>query len=188
MTLFFPSFFDRPKNIKFADQEPDEKIELFLRQHWFTNLSWVVLSLVAFLLPPLLVNLDIWLGTNYLLQIPLSVILGGIVVWYLLLTAYVLEHFIYWYFNIYIITNQHIVDVDFISLLYREITEIELKDIESVNSKMSGVAKSLFNFGDVKIETAAKGQAVNLADIPHPDFVADRVEDLRAVKKEGEGE
>jgi uncharacterized membrane protein YdbT with pleckstrin-like domain len=70
------------------------------------------------------------------------------------------------------------VDVDFDSLLYRKITEISLTDIESVKSKISGVFGSLFNFGDVNIETAAAHQSVDFIKVPRPDFVSDTTQDL----------
>jgi uncharacterized membrane protein YdbT with pleckstrin-like domain len=75
--------------------------------------------------------------------------------------------------------------VDFDSLLYRKITEINLTDIESVKSKISGVFGSLFNYGDVNIETAATHQAVDFIQVPRPDFVADTIQDLiDSAKKE----
>ncbi len=181
----FPAFFDHPQNISFAEQEVDERIELFLRQHWVKNIPWIFLTILAFIAPALLIQLDQFLKLNLFRPLPNEAITGGLIIWYMLIFAYALEKFLFWYYNIYIVTNIHLVDVDFLNLLFRQITEIELKDVESVRTQISGVFGPLFNFGNVIIETAAKDQASSFEDVPQPDVVADRIDDLRQTKKEG---
>lgn len=181
--LFFPALFDNPDKISFAEQENDEKLILFLRQHPVVNLPWVLGSLLALVSPVFFVQLDIVFQLGFFTKIPTDLFTGGIIVYYLLILGYVVEQFVHWYFNIYILTNKHIVDVDFDSLLYRKITEINLTDIESVKSKISGVIGSLFNFGDVNVETAATHQAVDFIKVPKPDYVADKIQDLIDIAK-----
>jgi hypothetical protein len=181
----FPSFFDKPQRIRFVGQEPTERIELFLRQHVIVNIPWIFFSILGLFVPPIVIRLDQLAGFNIVASTPPTIIIAAIIVWYMLLVAYVLERFTYWYFNIYIVTNVHVVDVDFISLLSRKITEIELKDIESVSADIKGVFGPLFNFGDVEIETAAKEQAVRFEKVPKPDVVADRIDDLRLIARGG---
>lgn len=178
---FFPAFFDKPLRIKFETQEPNEKIELFLRQHWAVNVPWIVTLLAAFILPAVLIQVDSLFKFNLLNTIPLQLILAALVVWYLLLLAYFMEKFLFWYFNIYIVTNLHLVDINFHSLLSRDITEIELNDIQSVSAKIGGVFSPLFNFGNVAIKTAADKQEMVFTNVPRPDLVADRIQDLRVV-------
>lgn len=175
----FPAFFDKPQNITFAEQETEERIELFLRQHWVTNIPWIFLALLAVLAPVLLVVIEERFRLNLFGSVPDQALIGGLVLWDMLVVAYALEKILYWYYNIYIVTNIHIVDIDFISLLFRQITEIELKDIESVRTEIRGVTRPLFHFGSVVIETAAKEQSIVFADVPKPDIVADRIGDLR---------
>ena len=181
----FPAFFDAPENIFFAEQEPNEKIELFLRQHPIVNLGWIISVILAIMVPLILLQLDLSLQTGLFATIPIKVLVGAIIIWYLLVTAYSLEKFLFWYFNIYIVTNFHIIDIDFTSLLSRDIIEIELKDIESISTHMAGIFGPLFNFGDVKVETAAKKQAVKCSKVPFPDLVSDRIDDLRLKRTEG---
>ncbi|MBI3486482.1 hypothetical protein HY025_06140 [Candidatus Daviesbacteria bacterium] len=176
---FFPAFFDAPSNIHFYDQEDDEKLELVLRQHFITNIPWIIVTLIGITVPALVLQLDKFLNLNLSLQVPVFFVLASIIVWYMLLTAYVFENFLYWYFNVYIVTNFNIVDINFYSLLNRDVTTIRLSDIESVSSDIVGIFASLFNFGDVKIETAAKTQGVIFANVPFPDIVSDRIDDLR---------
>lgn len=183
----FPALFEHPSHIKFSEQEANEQLELFLRQHPIVNLPWIFFSLTAIILPVFIIQLDVQSGLNFIASVPVNVLIGGFIVYYLIILGYVIEQFLHWYFNIYIVTNIHIVDVDFDSLLYRNIKELNLSDIEAVSSKMAGVFGSLFNYGDVNIETAAQHQAANFLKVPRPDFVADRIEDLKLAKDSGGG-
>jgi uncharacterized membrane protein YdbT with pleckstrin-like domain len=176
--LFFPALFDNPANISFAEQEADEKLVLFLRQHPIVNVPWIVYSLLALVLPVIFIQIDLSFGLGFFSNIPDSLFIAALIIYYVLILGYVVEQFLHWYFNIYIVTNKHLVDVDFDSLLYRHITEVNLEDVESVKSKLMGVFASLFNYGDVKVETAAAHQAIDFIKVPKPDFVADRIQDL----------
>lgn len=175
---FFPSFFDKPANISFEHQEVDESIELFLRQHWIVNIAWIFIAAAGVFLPPVLLKLDQMFNTNFFLQIPLQISTGGFIVWYMLLAAFVIENFLSWYFNIYIVTNMHLVDINFHSLISRDITEVETKDVQSQSAHRKGVLGALFDFGDVFIETAAERQRIEFRNVPKPDLVADRIQDL----------
>lgn len=174
----FPSFFDHPEAIRFEQQEADEVIELVLRRHGITNVPWIFVSLVGIILPFVLDRF----GVFDLFQLPtppLDVTVGLFVVYYMLIAAYIIENFLHWYFNIYIVTNRHIVDVDLQNLLNRYTTEVRLEDIQSPRAKIQGIFGSLFNYGDVHIESAARSQIIDFESVPKPDFVVDRIQDLQ---------
>lgn len=180
MDLFFPAYFDKPTDIRFAEQEADEHIELMLRQHWIVNTSWISISILMFLIPFLLVYIDLALALNTVAQVPLKVIFGLLILWYMFVLAYIIEHFLSWYFNIYIVTNQHLVDINFHSLLSKEVIESGIENVESASSKMRGIFSSLFNYGDVTVQTAAETQHLTFDSVPFPDKVVDRINDMRA--------
>lgn len=175
----FPSLFQNPQKIKFIEQEPNEQIILFLRQHGITNVPWIFLALLAIFLPFIVIQLDISLGTNFLINVPNQALIGGLVIYYMLIIAYIIEQFLFWYFNIYIVTNLHLVDINFNSLLSRDIIELEFRDVESVATDIRGIFASLFNFGDVSVKTAAEKVPVVFARVPRPDLVADIIQDLQ---------
>lgn len=180
---FFPSLFERPLKIRFDKQEENEVIELFLRQHPIVNVFWVSATIIALVLPALFLQLEAIFGFNFSSQIPLNLLVGGLIIYYLLILAYAFEQFLGWYFNVYIVTNMHIVDVNFYSLLAKEVVEISLKDIEVISHTVAGVLGSLFHFGDVEIETAAETKRIVFEKVPRPDIVTDTVQDLQRAKK-----
>lgn len=178
---FFPAFFDHPDRIRFSQQEENEEIELFLRRHFITNVPWMLISFVLLILPFGVVFADLAWNLGLTGNLPASIGTGLILIWYMLLFAYIIENFLFWYFNIYIVTNFNVVDINYNSLLSRSVVEIQLKDIESQKSSIRGIFRELFNFGDVQIETAAENQQTVFDDVPKPDLVADRIQDLRQI-------
>ena len=179
----FPAYFDRPERMGFADQEEGEILELFLRQHWFKNVPWLLVSVVLFFAPFFTIYFSSSFGLT--ISMPFNVGVSLMILWYMLVTAYVLEQFLHWYFNIYIVTNTHIVDINLVSLLSRNVSEGRLDDIQDVTTHLTGIFGSLFNFGDVLIKTAAQGAVLSFASVPYPDRVAERIQDLQAVQEGG---
>lgn len=186
---FFPSLFQSPRKIRFDQQEDNEVIELFLRQHWIVNVFWIFTSLFLLVLPPVFLQIESIFDLNLTSHIPTTVFLGSLMVYYLILLAYAFEQFLSWYFNVYIVTNMHIVDVNFYSLLSKEVVEISLSDIEVIAHNVAGIFGSLFHYGDVEIETAAETKQILFEKVPRPDLVTDRIQDLqRARRTVGGGE
>ncbi len=174
----FPSIFHNPEKIRFIEQEKNENIILFLRQHPIVNVPWILIALLITLVPVFAIQLDTNFNTHFFINIPQNILIGSIIVYYMIVLAYVIENFIFWYFNIYIVTNLHLVDVDFESLLSRTILEISTSDIQGASASITGIFASLFNFGDVLVKTAAEKQTISFIKVPRPDFVADVVNDL----------
>lgn len=182
----FPAFFDRPAKICFANQEEDEYIELLLRRHVVTNIFWILTAVFLIIVPFFWPQINRSANLEAFFTIPFDVGVGLLVIWYMVTAAYIIERFLYWYFNIYIVTNKHLIAIQFDSLLSRTVTESLISDVQSLASPLKGVLGQLFYFGDVIIETAAKRQKIEFLSIPKPDFVADRIQDLQE-QQQGDG-
>jgi len=162
----FTSFIFLPKNITFETQESEEKIILLLRKHFITNVSWILITILM-IFAPLILR---WIP---LLEFfPWRFKFMTIIMWYLMTTAFVFEKFLSWYFNVFIITDERIVDVDFVSLAYKEITETKIDKIQDITFTMGGAVRSLFNYGDVFVQTAGQIPRVEFEDVAKPDKVA----------------
>ncbi len=167
------SFLMRPNGVSFETREDEEQIILFLRKHFITNIPWLFTSLVMISAPFFVAELDI------MSSVPSNFKFVFIMIWYLITTAYTLESFITWFFNVYIITDERIVDVDFYNLTYKEVSDANLDKIEDVTYKMGGVIRTLFNYGDVLIQTAAEVTNFDFLAVPYPDKVVKVLQDLR---------
>lgn len=180
----FPSFLDKPSNVSFSDQEEDEKIELLLRQHGIVNIPWIFMGIIGFLTPVILVSQNRFFEFIQSWQVPNDILTAVFILWYMSILAYIINHITHWYFNIYIVTNKHLVDINFHNMLNRDFVEVRLDDVQSTKSQVQGIIGSLFHFGDLIIETAAERQQIHFASVPKPDAVKERIQDLQE-KEEG---
>ena len=168
LAAFCPS----PKDIAFDVQHGNEEILLLLRQHPIVNVGWIFVAVILGFLPslfPLLFpffRLSVGLASLFNLS------------WYVLLFGFILERFVMWYYNVYIITNERVIDVDFYSLLFKRVSEAKLENIEDLTGASSGVLQSLFDYGDVVIQTAAEVPEIEFERVPHPDIVRKLLSEL----------
>ncbi len=172
----FPSYVENPTNCRFEGQDPEEQILLLLRAHPTTNLRWIVLAILLFFVPFLVP----WMLSFFNLPadlLPESYSLVLVLVNFLLIMTVVFEGFLNWYFNVYIVTNKNVVDIDFHSILYKNIDVAPLRNIEDTSSSMSGILNSVFHYGNVLMQTAGSARNIDFLSVPNPHKVADFVLD-----------
>ncbi len=173
----FSSSLNHSKNIDFEMREKNEKVLLLLRRHPVTNFRWIIISLLLIFVPTLVTQLAVleFLPANF--QFILS---SG---WYLIVITYAFESFLTWFFNVLLITNERVVDIDFSNLIHKEVSSTNFDKIQDVTYKTQGIDRSIFGFGDLLIQTAAEIEDIDISDIPNPDKVAKLLEELRVSKK-----
>jgi hypothetical protein len=161
-----------PEHIDFETRSKDEKIILLLRAHPITNLKWIFVTLVMLLVPGVIQVIGFFdaLPAGFDLVVTLS--------FYLLTMAYALEHFLSWYFNVYLVTTLRVVDVDFYNLIYKQVSDADLDKIQDVTYNMGGVVRTVFNYGDVLVQTAAEVTQFEFLAVPSPDKVVKIMQDL----------
>jgi hypothetical protein len=88
------------------------------------------------------------------------------------------ERFLNWFFNIHIITNKRVMDMDFDHLLHRNISEAPLRNIEDITYTISGAIETVFNFGTVSIQTAAEKRELEFYQVADPAKIQDLLSDM----------
>lgn len=171
------SFIERPIKCSFEGQDPDEKILLLLRAHPITNIPWIILAIFVFAIPFVVLKLLPLAGIS-LAFIPQSFVLISLIINFLLVLIIVFEGFLEWYFNAALITNEKVVDIDFEHLLYKGVDLAPLSKIEETDSVTAGIVGTIFNFGNVSVQTAGAKVAIEMKNIPKPAHVADLILDL----------
>jgi uncharacterized membrane protein YdbT with pleckstrin-like domain len=149
-----------------------------MRKHPITNLGWIVASAFMVLAPSLVGFMP------FIETVPPNYRFIGVLGWYLITTAFVLENFLTWFFNVYFITDERIIDVDFYNLIYKEVSEAEIEKIQDVTYKMGGVIRTIFNYGDILVQTAAEVPNFEFMAVPKPDKVVKILQDLRIEEKQ----
>jgi len=176
MTLF-TSYAEHPMGVKFETQHDNEEVVIFMRQHFIVNVPWVAATILLILAPfgilPFLFRI-IPGG----ITLPPSYYIVGSLFWYLVVFGYFLVNFIRWYYNIYIVTTERVIDIDFIQLLYKKFSEARLNRIEDVSYVASGFTATIFNFGTISIQTAGENTNFEFDAIPNPAAVVKRIGEM----------
>lgn len=172
---FYSSFCQYPPGLTFSEQEANEKILLLLRRHFITNFPWILASIILLFLPlffPLLFNFSpIMLPST-------KVVYLYIATYYLLIFGFVLLNFTLWYFQAGLVTQNRILDVNLSGILYRQISEAKTERIEDVTYSQAGFIRSLFNYGNVLVQTAGSEDNIEYDKVPKPAKVGDIIGDL----------
>ena len=172
----FSAFGPHPTDMGFKNQEKDEKILLFLRRSMITNIRWIVFSIILLLAP--LFILPFIDPSKPLFFLPFRFIVAFVVFYYLLVAAYIYVSFITWYFNIALITNIRIIDVDFTGLIYKNVAATRLNLVQDVSYVQIGVIRTTFNYGDVFVQTAGTHVNFEFEAVPQPENVVHIVQTL----------
>lgn len=170
----FAAFDAFPDGITFSGEEDNEQIILLLRAHIITNVRWILVALGLAIIPIILVplvgsfGLPVGAGTGFVL----------ILFWYMGIFTYAFINFLYWYFNVYIVTQERVIDVDWYSVIYRKVSSAQISHIEDVSASQGGVFAGVFDFGNVNIQTAAEEENFEFTNVPHPQLVAKKIGEL----------
>jgi hypothetical protein len=162
-----------PKVFSFSDQTEDEKIILVVRQHWFVNLKWIGMAILMFLAPVILRFIPIF---DF---VPLKYLPISYLFWYLLTFAFAFEGFLSWWFNVFVITEERVVDIDFINLLNSKVSDAQIDKIQDVSYEVKGIAATFLNFGTIVIQTAGEIPEIEVPNAPSPDVIAKVLQGLR---------
>ncbi len=173
----FAAFCQDPVGFTFQTQEVDEHVLLFLRKHFITNVPWIILSLIFLIIPPLVLPLlqDPNLPFNTLPS-RFYVVLG--LFYYLVVFGYIFANFITWFYNISLVTQKRVVDIDFQDIIYTNVASTKIDLVQDVDYTQIGVFQSIFNFGDVFVHTAGDNPNFDFIQVPQPARVSSIIEDL----------
>jgi hypothetical protein len=163
---------------------PEEEIIFFLRRHWFAILPLLfgfgfvlIIPFAAyfgllFLQPEFLA-----VKTNFIL------FLLGASIFFLYAWLFLFQNFADWYLDVWIVTNQRIVNIEQRGLFGRVMSELMLYNIQDVTSEIKGFIPSMLDFGTVQIQTAAEKSQFHFEEVDHPSYIAKRILELASQQR-----
>src|SRR3989344_4743806 len=174
----FRSFFQNPRNFKFESQEKHEQVYFLLRRHPITNLGWILAGIFFTFLPVFGIKFLLGLYDDPFKIVPSQLQLILLIIWYMLTLLFTFESFIIWYFNVYIITDKRVIDVDFTGFWGKRISEAPLNNVEDATYGTNNLWHILFDFGDISMQTAAEKPEFEFKSLPRPALVHDKLTEL----------
>ena len=171
MVHLFSSLCKDPEDIVFQNQDENEKVLLFIRKDFITNTKWIVIGIFLILAPLIF-------GSLHFIALPLRYNIIFLLFYYLLVTTYLYVNFITWYFNISLVTNIRVVDIEFSGLVYKDVASTKLSLVQDVSYSQIGVIRTFFDYGNILVQTAGTLDNFDFDSAPQPENVVHLIGDL----------
>lgn len=152
----------------FKGQEDREKVLLVLHRHWFDILCQFLLIIAMlfllfgsfFILPRIFPNLMNNINRPFFFFLENLFFLLAWIILFLVWVDY--------YFDVWIVTDQRIVNIEQKGLFSRVVSELELEKIQDITTDVKGVIPTFLNYGDLQVQTAAEEERFQFHNIPDP--------------------
>ncbi|MDD4271346.1 MAG: PH domain-containing protein [Patescibacteria group bacterium] len=153
---------------------PGEKIIKIIRKDGFVFFSKFILVLLLTGLPALVGFIMLNIYPNWLNgEISYPLIALAVSGYVLFIWLFLFFSFIDYYLDVWLITNERIIDIRQEGFFSRVVSELKLFQIQDVTSELKGALKFIFKYGDVYVQTAAETQRFMFRQIPHPEGIRD---------------
>ncbi|MFZ2188499.1 MAG: PH domain-containing protein [Candidatus Moraniibacteriota bacterium] len=163
----------------FKGQKINEAILLVVHRHWFDIL---IQFLIIFMMAILLIG-SIFFAPIFL---PGFEEAFGMGLFYFLQNSFFaftwMLFFIIWidyYFDVWIVTNERIVNIEQKGLFSRGVSELELENIQDITVEVKGIIPTFLNYGNLYVQTAAEKERFVFRNVPDPYAIKDLVMSLQ---------
>ncbi|HVZ67519.1 MAG TPA: hypothetical protein VG917_04605 [Patescibacteria group bacterium] len=173
---FLSSLAKYPADVTFENQEEDEEIILLVRRDLITNVPWLLAAIILIFIPPL-ISLFSDLFAPFFTVSP-ETQLVAVLFYYLIVIGFIIVQYTLWYFNVGLVTNKRIVDLNLSGILFKQVAETRLNLIEDVSYSQIGTIRSVFDYGDVFMQTAGTNENFEFDRAPEPALVTRIIADL----------
>ncbi len=154
---------------------PEEKLVMLIRKHKIYYLKHLLVLIFLFSLPILgYIALASFFENLFNPTIStLYIILGSI--YYLTALFFSLLSWMNYYLDVWLITNERIIEYEQKSPFHRETSELMLESIEDVSVRIEGIFPSLIKSGNVYVQTAGQAERFIFVDAPNPEVIKETI-------------
>jgi len=170
--------------LEFIHKKSYERIVRTIRRDPITFVPYIVVFIILMFVP---------IGVFWLINTMFPEILANNIVYpiavlfasmyYLCLYLFFYSYFVAFYLDMWIITNDRLIDVQQISLFGRSVAELDLYQIQDASSEIKGILPTIFRYGDVTLQTAGPVPKFIIHSTPNPHEIRKLILDLAAEDK-----
>lgn len=157
-------------------QKSYEHIVHVLRRHPLTFLPTLATFIILMLIPVALFFVAESIITNFVAR-PAAyptfiIIMSG---YYLCMLVLFFTQFVDFYLDMWIVTNDRIIDIEQFGLFARTTSELDLFRIQDATTDVKGVFATIFNYGNVTIKTASDNKSIVFRNIANPNKIREEL-------------
>lgn len=159
------------KQKHFPDQLDDEELLFVFRKHPVVMRRGLFLGLLALLA-----------GTvPSLIKPEYSYLLGGMAAGLVIGLILFVPSYISWYFSVYIVTDQRLLQITQKGLWTRSVVDIGLPQIQMVNYEVAGFNQTILGFGTIMMQTFVGDLIIH--EVHHPEKIQQKI--LKVLRDKG---
>lgn len=157
----------------------------------YEELKYIFRADLVVLLPKIVI-LGILLAVPWVLRYIFSLVAPGVleserafVAYTLLRGSYLLFVFVFaltqfydYYLDVWVVTNERIIDIQLKGLFARTTSEARLYRVQDVTAQMKGIGATIFDYGTVSVQTAGATGRFIFEQMPDPDTVVREISKL----------
>lgn len=155
----------------FADQFDDEEVLYVFRKHPIVMRKGLIIGLSAWLVGPVYTLLLTYLRPNNYPSV--AFFFGSLVASILLGILLLVPSWIGWYFSIFIVTDQRLIQITQKGLFSRSVVDMGLGQIQMVNYEVKGLQETLLGFGTIIMQTFVGDLVIH--DLHHPGKIQKKI-------------
>lgn len=156
-----------------------EQVHLVVRRHWIAMLGGILpgifIAVLVLVFRNILLTSTIQTpsGDLALPTLPPEYINGATAILLLIITMYIFHAFADYYLDTWVITNRRIIGILQRGFFSREVNSFRLERFQNVQTDIHGFIPTIFNYGEVHIETAGHHHEVVMYTVPNPKKIRD---------------
>jgi len=155
---------------------------VFARPPWFTFLPTILLFVIVFVFS---LVLEYVVATREIGSLQTSnLIILGLGIFQLFALTVFLVSVLDFYYDLLIVTDQRLVDIDQQQLFYRKFSQLNLENVEDVNAVLQGFFQMTLNFGTIQVQTAGEQENFIIHNLKHPNEIVGIISSLSKQAKE----
>ncbi len=163
-------------NFPIPGSKDEEDIIIYVHRHWACFLGQFFLSFFLLIIPISILILIYIFNHSFFRGLVTNIIVLILSVYYLIAIAFAFVSWVSFYYNVYIVTKDEIIEITQVGFFGRKISQLSLLRVQDITSHIKGFLPTLFDYGDVLVETAGE-QSENflLKDVPNPQEISTQI-------------
>lgn len=161
---------------KLIEKKSYERIEYILHRYPLTFVPTVALFVLLAAAPLAILLISEQAFTELLTgEVSRVVTILLMSVFYLSILLFLFARFIDFYLDLWVITNDRIVDVEQFGLFSRTVSELDLFRIQDITTDVHGFFPTIFDYGNVTVKTASTNVHIVFKNIHRPNYIRERL-------------
>ena len=116
-----------------------------------------------------------------LIKPEMSFFFGGLAIGFILGFVIFFPSWIAWYYSIFIVTDQRLIQITQKGLFHRSVVDLGLSQIQMVNYQIAGLQETLLGFGIIMMQTYVGDLIIH--DVHHPAKIQKKI--LNVLREQG---